>query len=185
MSWDIYMYAEIRNKDSQEWKPLCDRCICDNFKFYGMDFCDSIPRMKAKDSSHPYVKELSVGGFGQDFTVGYCYLKELRKFFSSKIDNFNTQIKAVYSALGVSSLCIDDEEYWCDEGDESEYTNDTANANPWVKYMTFPVNKKMLCELAAALHEYNKAMQVMGICDTISSMCENYDDEVRLLFATL
>ena len=51
--------------------------------------------------------------------------------------------------------------------------------------MTFPVNKKMLSELAMYLHKHDKALQMIGICDTVSSMCENYDDEVRLLFATL
>lgn len=184
MSWNIFVYAEVRNKKDHEWKPLTDKCICDDFKFYGADFCDDLPRMKAIDAVHPSVKSLSNEIYGGEFHVGYCTLSEMRKHYSNIIDNFNTQLKAVYSALGVSNLCIDDEDYWCDEDDEAESNVDVNNSNPWVKYMTFPVNKKMLTELAIGFHTYNRAMQVLGMCDTISSMCE-YDDEVRLLFATL
>jgi hypothetical protein len=33
MSWDIYMYAEVKGKTDTEWKPLCDKCLSDNFKY--------------------------------------------------------------------------------------------------------------------------------------------------------
>lgn len=186
MSWDIFVYAEIRpnssNGKSFEWKPLVDKCICDNFKYFNDGFTDELPRMKASESSNPTVRALADGNFGGEFYVNYCSLKEIRKHYFNIIDNFNTHIKAVYSALGVSNLYIEDEDYWCDEDDTDESTNES---NPWVKYMTFPVNKKMFAELAVYMRQYNKALQVIGMCDTISSMCENYDDEVRLTFAIL
>lgn len=185
MSCDIYMYAEVKGRNDTEWKPLCDKCVCDNFEYYSECYLDGLPRMKASEASHPTVKALSDQGFGGEFHVCYCDLKDLRRHYCSIVDNFNTHLKAVYSALGVSGLCIDDDDYLCDEDEYVESNIDVDKANPWVKYMTFPVNKKMLSDLAMYLHKSNKAFQVIGICDTISSMCENYDDEVRLLFATL
>jgi hypothetical protein len=178
------MYAEVKGKTDTEWKPLCDKCISDNFKYYSEGYVDTLPHMKAKDAVHPTVKNLSIQGFDGDFSVCYCSLNELRCYYSNIIDNFNTHLKAVYSALGINNLCIEDEDYWCDDDEDME--QDTADkSNPWVRYMTFPINKKMLSDLAVYIHKYNKALQVMGICDTITSMCEDYDDEVRLLFATL
>lgn len=185
MSWDIYMYAEVKGSKDTEWKPLCDACVCDNFKYYSEGFTDELPSMRADEAVHPAVKFLADNGFGGTFHVGYCTLKELRRHYYNVVENFNTHLKAVYSALGVSGLCIEDEDYWCDDEDEADSNVDVDKSNPWVKYMTFPVNKKMLSDLAIYLHKYNKALQVLGICDTLSSMCKNYDDEVRLLFATL
>lgn len=186
MSWDICVYAEVRNDEKYpEWKPLIDKCVCDNFKYYNDGFTDELPRMKASDAAHPYVKSLNNQIYGGEFYVNYCSLKELRSHFSKIVDVFNTKLKAVYSALGVSTLCIDDDEYWCDEDEDADSNVDVSNANPWVKYMTFPVNKRMLNDLAMSIHQYNRALQMIGFCDTISSMCENYNDEVRLLFAIM
>lgn len=186
MSWDIYVYAEVRNKDKfPDWKPLCDRCVCDNFKYYNEGFTDELPIMNASESSHPSVKSLVNEICGSEFKVNYCSLKELRNHYHNIVENFNTHIKAVYSALGVSGLCIEDYDYWHDENEDIESNVEVDQSNPWVKYMTFPINKKMLSDLALYLHNYAKALQVIGMCDTISSMRENYNDEVRLIFATL
>jgi hypothetical protein len=96
-------------------------------------------------------------------------------------------MKSVYTALGLNSMCIEDEDYWySEEDDEDEEDKDTKKSdNPWVKYMTFPVNKKMLVDLSTSFHEYTKAVQMVGLCDTLSSMCDHYDDEIRLLFAMM
>ena len=168
MSWDIYMYAEVKGSKDTEWRPLCNSCVCDNFKYYNEGFTDELPSMKASDAVHPTVKELADNGFGGTFRVGYCTLKELRHHYYNVIENFNTHLKAVYSALGVSGLCIEDNDYWHDEDDEADSNVNLADeSNPWAKYMTFPVNKKMLSDLAVYLHKYNKALQVLGICAII------------------
>lgn len=190
MSWDIYVYAETRPNSSHgefiDWKPLVDKCVCDNFKYFNDGFTDELPRMKASEATHPTVKALASNSFGGEFYVNYCSLKDIRKHYFNIIDNFNTNMKAVYSALGVSNLYIDDEDYLCDEDDEvNESVESSDRPNPWVKYMTFPVNKKMFAELAMYMHKYNRALQVIGMCDALSSMCENYDDEIRLIFAVL
>lgn len=185
MSWNIFVYAEVKRKGSAEWRPLTNSAVCDDFKYYKDDFYDELPRMKAADAVHPMVKELGNDKcWDADFYVSYCDLKDLRKHYVVEANTFNTKLKSVYAALGVDIICIDDEDYWCnDEVAESESEYDKSN--PWVKYMTLPVNKKMLTDLAASFHTYNKAMQILGFCDTIASMCENYDDDVRLLFAML
>ena len=51
--------------------------------------------------------------------------------------------------------------------------------------MTFPVNKKMFVNLSTSFHEYTKAVQMIGLSYTLSSMCDHFDDEVRLLFAMM
>lgn len=179
MSWDIYVYAEVRHKDSSEWSPLFDRCVCDNFKCYNDEFIDKLPRMSASNSSHPAVKSLADNGFNGEFNVNYCSLNDLKDHYFNIIDKFNTHIEAVYSALGVGNLYSADYE---DSYDEPRYDN---KSNPWVKYMTFPVNKSMFSDLTERIDKYAMALQVIGMCDTLSSMCENYDDEVRLTFAIL
>lgn len=184
MSWDIYVYAEVKHKDSEKWEPLIDRCVCDNFKWYNDGFTEDLPRMKASDSLHPTVKSLASQGFGE-YYVNYCSLKEIKSHYINIADKFNTLLKAVYSALGVSNLYIDDEDYWCDEDECIESNTCADESNPWAKYMTLPINKKMMSELAMYIHKYSKAMQVIGMCDTLASMCENYDDEIRLIFAIL
>lgn len=184
MSWNIFVYAEVKNKKDTEWKPLIENCVCDDFKYYDAGYVDEMLRMKASESSHPSVKELSTGVYGTEFIVSYCYLKDLRSHYYNIIKNFKTKLSAIYIALGMSSLCIEDDEYF-NEDEFNDYENDNSDKSfPWIKYMTFPVNKKMFSDLAMSLNEYNKAHQVLGMCDTIASMCE-YDDEVRLTFATL
>jgi hypothetical protein len=187
MSWDIYVYAEVKNDDKfPDWKPLCDRCVCDNFKYYNEGFTDELPKMNASESSHPSVKNLQNEIYGcSEFKVCYCSLKTLRNHYNSVVENFNTHLRAVYSALGVNGLCIEDGNYWHDDEEDVDSNMDVDQSNPWVKYMTFPVNKTMLSDLAVYICKYAKALQVIGMCDTLSSMCENYNDEVRLIFATL
>lgn len=187
MSWDIYVYAEVRNLDqSSDWKPLTDKCVCDNFKYYDADFVDELPRMKAKESVHPTIQDIANQSIGDNFYVSYCLLNELRKHCCSVIDKFNSHIKAVYSALGMNDLYIDDSEddYYCEyeSDDDSVSTNEV---NPWLKHMTFPVSKKLMSDMASYMRKYSKALQVLGMCDSVSSMCDSYKDEVRLIFATL
>ena len=187
MSWNIYVYAEVRNLDkSSNWEPLTDKCLCDNFKHYDADFASELPRMKASESVHPSILKIAADYNGDNFYVSYCLLSELRKHCCSIIDKFNTHIKAVYAALGIGDLCIDqyDDEYYCD--DCTDENDECANSiNPWFKHMTFPVNKKLISNTASYLGKYSRALQILGLCDIISSMCDNYNDEVRLIFATL
>lgn len=85
----------------------------------------------------------------------------------------------MYSALGVDSTIIDNPEYY--ESDEyDDHNNDSL-----FKYMTFPVNKDMLIELAKSYDRYCRALKVIGMCDTVTSMKENYDDEIRLSFVMM
>lgn len=183
MSWNIFVYAEVKHKGSDTWEPLVNGCVCDDFKYYDDSYCEEMCRMKASEASHPSVKELSCSSYGIDFSVNYCSLKELREHYMNIIDKFKAKLSAIYTALGVSSLSLDDEDYY----DEDEFNDESKSDGlfPWIKYMTFPVNKRMFLDISSSLHLYQKANQVLGMCDTISSMCENYDDEIRLLFATL
>lgn len=191
MSWNICVYAEVKGKDETEWKPLVNKCVCDDFKHYDSDFYDDLYCIKASDTSIESLKKSSV--LGGDYEVRYCDIEMFRKHYSNIINTFETEMKSVYTALGLNSMCIDDEDYWYSEDDEEddedeedeEYKDIKKSENPWVKYMTFPVNKKMLVDLSMSFHEYTKAVQMVGFCDTLSSMCDHYDDEIRLLFAMM
>lgn len=183
MSWNIYVYAEVKGKNETEWKPLVNKCVCDDFKHYDSDFYDDLYCIKASDTSIESFKENSV--LGGDYEVKYCDIEMFRKHFSSIINTFTTEMKSVYTALGLDCMYIDDEDYWYSEEDDEEDKNIKKSENPWVKYMTFPVNKKMLVDLSRSFHEYTKAVHMVGLCDILSSMCDHYDDEVRLLFAMM
>lgn len=180
MSWNIFVYAEVKEKDKSKWKPLVIPAVCDDFKYFKDDFIDELPCMSAKDSCHPSVQNLSTGLYEGDFKVQYCNIKELRKHYYELIEKFNTIFKATYLALGLKVNFDDD---WYDIEDSSdEYNNPTQCI--WDK-VTFPVNREMFKDLIAALHQCKKAYQVLGMCDTIESMTGNYNDEVRLIFVTL
>ena len=172
MSWNIYIYAEVKGKNETEWKPLVNKCVCDDFKHYDSDFYDDLYCIKASETSIDSLRKINQES---SFNI---------------INTFETEMKSVYTALGLNSMCIDDEDYWYSEDDEEddeyeEYKDIKKSENPWVKYMTFPVNKKMLVDLSMSFHEYTKAIQMVGLCDTLSSMCDHYDDEIRLLFAMM
>lgn len=49
MSWDIYVYAEVRSKDNSEWKPLTNGCICDEFKYHDDGFYESLYTMRSSE----------------------------------------------------------------------------------------------------------------------------------------
>lgn len=183
MSWNIYIYAEVKAKDEIEWKPLVNKCVCDNFKHYDSDFYDDLYCIKASDTSIESFKKS--GALSGDYEVRYCDIGMFRKHFSSIINTFETEMKSVYMALGLNSMCIDDEDYWYSEEDDDEDKDIKKSENPWVKYMTFPVNKKMLVDLSKSFREYTKAVHMVGFCDTLSSICDHYDDEIRLLFAMM
>lgn len=180
MSWNIFVYAEIKEKDTTEWKPLVIPAVCDDFKYFKDEFVDELPCMSAKDSSHPSVQNLSTGLYEGDFKVQYCTAKELRKHYYGLIEKFNTIFKATCLALG---LKVNFDYDWYDIEDLSDEC-DSNKQCIWDK-MTFPVNREMLRDLTTALYQCQKAYQVVGMCDTIESMTGNYDDEVRLIFATL
>lgn len=176
MSWNIYVYAEVRSKNDNEWKPLTNGCVCDEFKFYDDGFYESLYTMKPCDSSHPIVK--AVADKYSNFTFRYCYIKEVYNHYNSIIKKFTTELKTAYSALGVDSTIIDDPEYY--ESEEDDCNNDSL-----FRYMTFPVNKNLLIELVNSYNQYSKALKVIGMCDTITSMKENYDDVIRLSFVMM
>ena len=192
MSWNIFIYAEVKGKNETEWKPLINKCVCDDFKNYSMDFYDELSCMKASDTSIESLRKIST--LGGDYEVKYCDIEVFRKYFSGIINKFEIEMKAVYSALGLNSVYIDDEDGWySDEEDASdEYEEEDKGSGetrkqeyPWVKYMTFPVNKKMFVDLATSFHEYKKASKMIGLYDTLFNMSDHYDDEIRLLFAMM
>jgi hypothetical protein len=127
--------------------------------------------MKVSDSSHP-----SVNSFTDTDKVKFCTLTELRNHYDKIIENVLTKFKSLYLALGVSPSVI------CDEYSEYE---DSVNDDSWIKHMTFPVNKELLYEAAVSLSTYNKASEVIGICNTLDNLKNNYNDEIRLTFITM
>lgn len=192
MSWNIFIYAEVKGKNETEWKPLINKCVCDDFKNYSMDFYDELSCMKASDTSIESLRKIST--LGGDYEVKYCNIEVFRKHFSGIINKFEIEMKAVYSALGLNSVYIDDEDGWYsdEEDDSDEYEEEDKGSGetrkqeyPWVKYMTFPVNKKMFVNLATSFYEYKKASKMIGLCDTLFNMSDHYDDEIRLLFAMM
>jgi len=168
MSWNIYLFAEISSDSMKTWKPLTDKCVCDNFKYYDNDFYDSLPYMKVSDSSHP-----SVNSFADTDKVKFCTLTELRNHYNKIIESILTRFRSLYLALGVSTSVI------C--ADYSEY-EDSGNDDSWIKRMTFPVNKELLYDAALSLSVYNKASEVIGICNTLDNLKNDYNDEIRLTF---
>jgi hypothetical protein len=195
MSWNIFIYAEVKGKNETEWKPLINKCVCDDFKNYSMDFYDDLPYMKVNETSIESLRKIST--LGGDYGVRYCDIETFRKHFSGIINKFEIEMKSVYSALGLKSMCIDDEDFWYseeedeideyEEGDKDEGENKESRKQeyPWVKYMTFPVNKQMFVNLATSFHEYKKASKMLGLCDTLFNVSDHYDDEIRLLFAMM
>lgn len=171
MSWNIYLFAEISSDNMKTWKPLTDKCVCDNFKYYDNDFYDSLRYMKVSDSSH-----LSVNSFTDTDKVKFCTLTELRNHYDKIIENVITKFKSLYLALGVSPYVIDDEYSECE---------DRENDDSWIKRMTFPVNKELIYEAAVSLSIYNKASEVIGICNTLDNLKNDYNDEIRLTFITM
>ena len=202
MSWNIFIYAEFKSKNDLDWKPLVQHCVCDNFKYYDDDFYDSLYSMNAEDTSIESLKKIDENVGGNDkFSVRYCDINLFRNHYNNIINNFNSELKTVYTALGINSICLDEEAYWCldeeedcdedydNEDDSEEKIEKTKNNNnlnnPWIKYMTFPVNKKLLVNLSYSFKSYTKAVEMINLCDTLSCMSEHYDDEIRLIFAVL
>lgn len=176
MSWNIYIYAEKFDSDTSTWKPLSEQCICDSFKYYddyNCEFYHSIPEIATNEISCKSLKDINC-------SVRWCLLSDFKSHFTSKVDSFITQVKTLYSALGVSSSCIDDE--CCDDyfiPDEEQTYQDKCKCI--LNKMTFPVNKNLLYEMANSFREYSKSMEMIGLCNVISSMID-YNDKVRLLF---
>lgn len=186
MSWNIFIYAEVKGNNDNGWKPLVVPAVCDDFKHLNDGFVDSLPCMSAKDVVHPTIKSLNNELYScVDFKVQYCTVKELRKHYCNVIKNFETRFTAVYLALGIK-INLDDDWYDIDECrcEDSNCDNKRNCICDMLDKMSFPINKEMLFDLLSSMHSCKKAYQVLGMCDTIESMCENYD-EVRLLFATL
>ena len=163
---------------------------------YSMDFYDDLFYMKASETSIESLKKIST--LGGDYEVKYCDIETFRKYFSGIINKFEIEMKSVYLALGLNSIYIDDcEDCWYseeeDDSDEYEEVDKGDGENkesrkqeyPWVKYMTFPVNKKMFVNLATSFHEYKKASEMIGLCNTLYNMSDKYDDEIRLVFTMM
>ena len=179
MSWDIYIYAEKFDDSTSTWKPISDHCVCDNFKYYddyNCEFYHSIPEIAENEISCKSLKEI-------DCPVHWCLLSDFKSHFASKVNSFITQVKTLYSALGVNSSCIDDEccnDYFIPNDEQDCQDNCKCILNK----MTFPVNKDLLYEIADSFREYSKSIEMIGLCNAISSMTD-YGNKVRLLFTIM
>lgn len=178
MSWNIYVYAETKSNNG-EWEPLTERCVCDDFKYLDVDFFDSLPSMSVSDTAHHAVNTVCRNDIYGDFRVHYCTLEDLKSHYSNIIDGFNVQLRTAYLALGLRANLNDE---WYDVQDGYDDGNSVTTARDM---MTFPVNKEVFKDLLSTLSLCNKAYQVIGLCDTIDSMCENYNDSIRLLFVEM
>lgn len=181
MSWDIYMYAEVKSKKDSDWRPLIIPAISDEFKHLNDGFVDDLPWIFSKEVSHPSVKSLNDSLYGYDsdgFKVQYCSLSDLRKHYFNVVKEFNTLLSSVYMALGIR-VNADEDDYVFEDDCEDNHRQSIFDK------MTFPVNKELFRDLFTSMCRCSKAHQVLGLCDSISGMCDNYDDEVRLLFVTL
>jgi len=180
MSWNIFVYAEVRGKNDDDWKPLVIPAVCDDFKYFNDGIIDELPYMSAKDAAHPTVKNLGDNVYGGcDFKVRYCTVRELRKHYSDVIKKMKAHLTASCLALGIRVNLDDDDWYGVNDYDDNDHVSDLFDK------MTFPVNKELLSDLLVSICNSQKAYQVLGMCNTIESMCENYDDDLRLLFATM
>lgn len=101
-------------------------------------------------------------------------------------------MKSIYTALGID-LCIEDGYYYSDSNEDFEESYDDNNdlknkieiKNYWLKNMTFPVNKKLFTNITMSFNDYIKALEMLSLCNTLCNMCDNYDDEIRLIFAVM
>lgn len=180
MSWDIYMYAEVKKSGCDKWEPLMQDALSDGFKYLNDGFIDTLPTMKASETEHPSIISMNDAVYLHDFAVKYCSIKELQQHFEHVIDQFNIQIKLVYSALGLNIDNDDDDYIQLDD----YYEDSCSKCQSLFDKMTYPVNKELLITLASMCSACQKANRVLGICNVIYNMCSE-DDEIRLLFATL
>lgn len=178
MSWNIYVYAETKSNNG-EWEPLTERCVCDGFKYLDIDFFDSLSSMPASDAVHHAVNTMCHSDVCSGFRARYCTLEDLKSHYSNIIDSFNVQLRTTYLALGLRASLNDE---WYDAQDDYDDCNSATSA---CGMMTLPVNKELFRDLLGTLSLCNKAYQVLGLCDTIDSMRENYNDSVRLLFVEM
>lgn len=178
MSWNIYIYAEKFDNETSTWNQLCERCLCDNFKYYDDydEFYNSLTIVANNEVSYKFLKEY-------DYKIRFCMLSDFKSYFTSKVDSFITQIKLLYSALGVNNTCIDDEcsdDYFIADDEQCSQNSCKCILNK----MTLPVNKNLFYELANAFREYTKSIEMIGLCNIVSNMVD-YNDKVRLLFVIL
>lgn len=193
MSWNIYIYAEVKGKNDTEWKPLTKNCVCDNFKHYKDCFYDEMEMMNSKDTSIENLKNIDQNLFpNEEYNIKYCNIDSFRKYYNNIINSFDTEMKSIYTALGID-LCIEDGYYYSDTDEDIEESYDDDNdlknkieiKNYWLKNMTFPVNKKLFINITMSFNDYIKALEMLSLCNTLCTMCDNYDDEIRLIFAVM
>lgn len=179
MSWNTYVYAEVKHESSDQWLPLTDRCLCENFKYYDDYFCACMDSIHTEDVVHPEAKSyLENNNYS---SVKSCGLEAFRSHYEDALKAFQFKLKSVYSALGVP-LFMDEDECYVQDADFESETFDKREA--WWQYMTFPINKLMMGELALSIPAVTKAYQMIGLCNTIISMAD-YSDKIRLLFVNM
>lgn len=170
MSWNIYIYAEVKSKNADAWKPLTNRPVHDFFKEYRDGFYDNeIGSIDLSEVSIDTVKDVLDG----QQIIKCCSLKDFTRHYNEVAENYIALQSSVYTALGL------------DEGDVCEDPYYTEKDCPWVKYMTFPVNKRLIDDLSIRFESYWKAERMLALGDILYSMCDNYDDEIRLLFVVM
>lgn len=197
MSWNIYIYAEVKGENDTDWKPLTKNCVCDNFKYYKDYFYDEMEIINTNDTSIECLKNIDQNLFpNEEYTIKYCSIESFREHYNNIINTFDTEIKSLYTALGID-LYIEDGYYYSDTNEDTnedieesyDNNNDLKNKieikNYWLKNMTFPVNKKLFTNITMSFNDYIKALEMLSLCNTLCNMCDNYDDEIRLIFAVM
>jgi len=175
MSWNIYVYAEVKHGGSDKYVELINRSLFDDYKSYSDDFYDELPQMAASNTSISTVNSLEGPMPGLDVNVRYCSLDDFFAHYSHIVDISKEKIKIIYKALGLNLVDEDDELYCSHCYEDDEFSKDR---------MTLPVNKDLMCDFVTILNELNKATAMLGFCKVVGSMCQ-YDDKVRLVFVVL
>lgn len=170
MSWNIYIYAEVKSKNDGVWKPLTNKPVFDSFKEYRDSFYDSeIGSIDVNEVTIDTVKDLLDGSQ----IIKCCNLKDFTRHYSEAAENYIAFQSSVHIALGLDEVDVCEDPYY------------TEKDCPWVKYMTFPVNKRLIDDLSIRFESYWKAERMLALSDFLYSMCDSYDDEIRLLFVVM
>lgn len=181
MSWDICIYAEYKDAESNQWVPLYEKPVFESYKLYKDDFYDSLKSIKSSDCSISDVRSAKQDALTSDTQVKVCSLNEFNQHYNSTIDKFNMKLRSAYLALDLG-ITIDYDDIYV----EQEFESDESYNNESILFsrMTNPVSKKLMIDLASSFNDLSRAHEMIGLCNAVYSMAP-YGSKIRLVFVTM
>lgn len=167
MSWNIWLYAEIKGVSDTKWVGLSNEDFCTHAE----DFLPSTETIKSNiiddydmiqydDLSDEVKSKWSQNG-GAAFRE--VPLETLRSMCHQAIDKFESEYQLILESLGMVVT---------DDGDDVYVNAHDENARKQTP-LTYPINKVLLERLHNSKKLADKARGMLGILDAINTLAGN------------